>query len=347
MGGRARLNRLAREVIRPLFDEIERREGVRYIVQTPYDLGGDHVMNDVIYAIDRADIVIADLTDSNPNVFYELGICHSLGRASIALMEERQEKIEFDVRAYRVYKINLDEDRYQEGRDALREPLTRAHLSVSDWSRFENPVIDFFRAPITYISPSFALAQNYYFNFVRPVGEAMIKRKGARYLYDIGTAEPGANVQGQLEQMQLLSDDARRQLELHIVVPLRIAFTKRTFADKLRGALPSALIEGDGRSYTCFLHTTPQGAPALVDIPTTIRGMEDAVQRRMRYPNISSDAPEWREVEQQEVTRFAMILETFIGQHEANPEFARRIRIIRYNPDQPGDLLWLHNILAG
>lgn len=38
-------------------------------------------MNDVLYAIDRADIVIADLTDSNANAFYELGICHALGRA--------------------------------------------------------------------------------------------------------------------------------------------------------------------------------------------------------------------------------------------------------------------------
>lgn len=100
--------------------------------------------------------MIADLTDSNPNAFYELGITHALGRACVAVMESRQQKIEFDIAAYRVFKLNLDEERYLEAQCILRDPIEGAHRSISDWSTFENPVIDFFRAPITSISPAFA-----------------------------------------------------------------------------------------------------------------------------------------------------------------------------------------------
>lgn len=343
LGDDARLIRLARQVIAPLLDEIERRDGVRYVVRTPYDLGGNHVMNDVIYAIDRADLVIADLTDSNPNVFYELGICHALGRACIAVMEDRQTKIEFDISAYRVYKLKLEDGRYLEAQQKLRDPINLAHRSISDWTKFENPVIDFFRAPITYISPAFALAQGYYLNFVKPVVESMIRTRGARYLYDVGAAALDKPQPKNIEDVSVLPDDVRRKLELHIVIPGRIALARHNFADRLRGRVPSALVEGDGRSYSCFYRAYDSDTRhALVDIPTTLRVMEDAVDRRMRYPNIHHDAPEWREVEDQEIQRFTLVLQMFIDRHDMNPEFAGRIRILRYNPDSPGDLLWLH-----
>jgi nucleoside 2-deoxyribosyltransferase len=38
-------------------------------------------------AIDQADIVIADVTDKNPNVMYELGHAHCLGKPTIVLAE--------------------------------------------------------------------------------------------------------------------------------------------------------------------------------------------------------------------------------------------------------------------
>lgn len=341
---KARLIKLQREVIAPLLLDIERRDGIRYIVRTPYDLGGNHVMNDVLYAIDRADLVIADLTDSNPNAFYELGICHALGRASIAVMEERQQKIEFDISAYRVYKINLDEERYLEAQRKLRDAVEAAHKSLSDWSKFENPVIDFFRAPITYISPAYSLAQGYYMNFIRPVVESIIKRKARGYVYDIGTAPPGKNIAGRIEESIVLDDEARRRLQLHVVVPTRIALSKHNFADKLRGDLPAAVVEGDGRSYTCFAYEQDSQIN-LVDIPTTLRGMEDAVDRRMRYSNVAHDAPEWREVEEQELERFIIVLSLFISRHDSNPEFSNRVRILRYDPERPAGMMWLYNAL--
>lgn len=348
LGDRARLIKLAREVVRPLLDEIEQQEGIHYRVATPYDLGGNHVMNDVIYAIDRADMVIADLTDSNPNVFYELGITHALGRACITVMEDRQPKIEFDIAAYRVYRLNLEGDQYMEAQRRLREPITQAHRSISDWSKFENPVIDFFRAPITYISPSYSLAQGYYFNFVRPVVESMIKRRGTRYLYDIGTVPEGVSAPNKIEEAAVMTDEVRAALKLQIIIPTRIVLAKHQYADRTRGHLMSAVVEGDGRNYTCFyrIDDSAEAAPhTLIDVPTTLRVLEDAVDRRMRHPNVSHDAPEWREVEEQELDRVAVILQMLIDRHELNPEFRNRIQVVRYDPDAPADLLWFHNMM--
>ena len=42
-----------------------------------------------------ADVVIADLTFSNPNVYYELAISHCIGRKTILITQE--EKIPFDI----------------------------------------------------------------------------------------------------------------------------------------------------------------------------------------------------------------------------------------------------------
>lgn len=345
LGDEARLKRLAREVVRPLLDEIGRRDGVTYRVRSPYDLAGDKIMHDVIYAIDRADIVIADLTDSNANVFYELGITHSLGRPCISVMEADRHKIEFDVAAYRHYKIDLDNQKYLEARQTLRESLERAHREV-DWSSFENPVIDFFRAPITYISPAFSLAQGYYFNFVRPVVEAMIAQKGSQYLYDIGISTVATPTPSKMDETRLLEPEVRRRLKLQVLVPDRIALAKRNFADRFRGNLPQALVEGNGRTYTCFTRMDEDNNRRyLIDVPTTLRTLEDAVERRMRLPNTSQDAPEWREVEAQEIDRFVLNLRMFIDRHEANPEFADRIEVIRYDGSQPAEMVWFYNLM--
>jgi hypothetical protein len=307
-------------------------------------MGASHIMNDVIYAIDRADLVIADLTGSNPNVFYELGITHALGRACIAVMEEHQKAIEFDLSAYRVFRINLDEAQFVSAQNELRPAIEAAHESISDWSRLENPVIDFFRAPVTYISPAFALAQGYYHNFVRPILESMIRMQRGRFNYQIGIAEDV--IPSQLEQTIPLTDDIRNRLELHIIVPLRIDQARHRSTDRLMGHIPAAMVEGDGRSYTCFYRRYDDDTKhALVDIPTTIRVMEDAVQRRMRFSSQTRGTKEWREVELQEIQRFMLALQSIIRDDKDSPEFNNRVRIFSYDSDSPGDLLWLHNAL--
>ena len=57
------------------------------------------IMDDVLESVKRASVVISDLTDGNPNVFYETGICHALGKRVILISQERE--IPFDLRHLR------------------------------------------------------------------------------------------------------------------------------------------------------------------------------------------------------------------------------------------------------
>ncbi|TBY17674.1 hypothetical protein E0H93_37010 [Rhizobium leguminosarum bv. viciae] len=58
------------------------------------------VIQDVVALIDRSRVVICDCTGRNPNVFYEAGIAHTLGREVILLSQSEQD-IPFDLRHLR------------------------------------------------------------------------------------------------------------------------------------------------------------------------------------------------------------------------------------------------------
>jgi hypothetical protein len=58
------------------------------------------VIQDVVSLIDRSRVVICDCTGRNPNVFYETGIAHTLGR-EVILITQNADDIPFDLRHLR------------------------------------------------------------------------------------------------------------------------------------------------------------------------------------------------------------------------------------------------------
>jgi hypothetical protein len=67
------------------------------------------VIQDVVSLIDRSCVVICDCTGRNPNVFYEIGIAHTLGR-EVILITQSPEDIPFDLRHLRyVHYLNNGE----------------------------------------------------------------------------------------------------------------------------------------------------------------------------------------------------------------------------------------------
>ncbi len=58
------------------------------------------IMEDIWQAINEAGIIISDLTGRNPNVFYETGIAHTLGKEVILLTQSRDD-VPFDVKHIR------------------------------------------------------------------------------------------------------------------------------------------------------------------------------------------------------------------------------------------------------
>jgi len=60
------------------------------------------ILQDIIRGIVESDVIVADITPTNPNVFYELGYAHALQKPTILLANRQIEKLPFDVSGYRV-----------------------------------------------------------------------------------------------------------------------------------------------------------------------------------------------------------------------------------------------------
>jgi hypothetical protein len=76
------------------------------------------IIQDVVALIDRSRIVVCDCTGRNPNVFYEAGIAHTLGR-EVILITQNEYDIPFDLRHLRYVRYLNN----TEGRAALTQAL--------------------------------------------------------------------------------------------------------------------------------------------------------------------------------------------------------------------------------
>ena len=80
----------------------------------------DTVIQDVVNLIGRAKIVVCDMTGPNPNVFYETGVAHTLGR-DVILIAQNAGDVPFDVGHIRHLRYLNN----GEGRTRLQEELVR------------------------------------------------------------------------------------------------------------------------------------------------------------------------------------------------------------------------------
>lgn len=76
------------------------------------------IIQDVVALIDRSRVVVCDCSGRNPNVFYEVGIAHALGR-EVILIAQSEEDIPFDLRHLRYIRYHNN----AEGRAALIDAL--------------------------------------------------------------------------------------------------------------------------------------------------------------------------------------------------------------------------------
>jgi hypothetical protein len=76
------------------------------------------IIQDIFNLIFRAHIVIVDFTGKNPNVMYETGIAHTLGRHVVPIAQSIED-VPFDLKHHRVLKYHDNE----QGRKRLQEQL--------------------------------------------------------------------------------------------------------------------------------------------------------------------------------------------------------------------------------
>lgn len=102
--------------------------------------GRENIIKSILNDLNAAHVVIADLTDNNPNVFYELGVRHTLRRRTI-LIAQKPQHIPFDLKPYPtviydwkspvgICKLRTD----------IREKLQDIECNPE---RDDNPVVDF------------------------------------------------------------------------------------------------------------------------------------------------------------------------------------------------------------
>jgi hypothetical protein len=77
----------------------------------------ERILDRIYNQIAKADLVVADMTGRNPNVFYEVGYAHALGKLTI-LLTQNAEDIPFDLK-------HFPHIVYSKGISTLREELTR------------------------------------------------------------------------------------------------------------------------------------------------------------------------------------------------------------------------------
>ena len=94
------------------------------------------ITSQVINHILDAPLVIADLSGANPNVFYELGIRHTIGKPYIQFID-KNEKLPFDIAAVRSISIDLT-DLYSV--DAAKEQLRKQIESYESGIDVHSPV---------------------------------------------------------------------------------------------------------------------------------------------------------------------------------------------------------------
>lgn len=83
------------------------------------------IMDDIWNAINAAKIIIADCTGRNPNVFYELGIAHTLGKKTIMITQNGND-VPFDLKQWRYMEYQVS----SQGLKDLQRQLSNAIKSI-------------------------------------------------------------------------------------------------------------------------------------------------------------------------------------------------------------------------
>ncbi len=113
---RKRSDSVLRNIIEPVLNEYE-------VVRSDKISTIGNITNQIINYLITADLVIADLSTLNPNVFYELAIRHTTGRPYIQLIQQG-EKLPFDICTIRTIVISpTDVDSVRMAQSQLRKAI--------------------------------------------------------------------------------------------------------------------------------------------------------------------------------------------------------------------------------
>ncbi|MYA50339.1 MAG: hypothetical protein F4045_05620 [Chloroflexi bacterium] len=146
------MNQLTAFVIMPFDEEFDliysgfikpALEAASFSVERADDIESQqNILRDILEKIVRSDLIVADLTTANPNVFYELGLTHAL-RKPVILMTQSITDVPFDLKSYRLLEYSTHFGHIAEA----KEMLTRYATGIADGSvSYGSPVTDFYQS---------------------------------------------------------------------------------------------------------------------------------------------------------------------------------------------------------
>ncbi|WP_433116575.1 hypothetical protein [Micromonospora sp. CA-246542] len=119
---RRRSNQIMKYLIRPVLS----KQGYVAVRGDEMDQGG-LITSHILTRIASDPLVIADLTDANPNVYYELAVRHVLQKPFIQLIDASQ-RLPFDVAGLRTIQVDhRDLDSVEEAKAALGRAIDSIH----------------------------------------------------------------------------------------------------------------------------------------------------------------------------------------------------------------------------
>lgn len=194
----------------------------RFNVTAPEHLQGNRIANEVFRELDKADLVVLDLssrpgtTAPSPNVMYELALVHALG-LPFMLISSTMDPAPFYVAHDRVRHAAYD--KLEATAAELHGPFA-AYLDPKNRQNFaDNAVSGYYDgAAIIDISAAAGLAAGYYDNFVHRVlreGNGYLARSGGRFkrLITVLPADLDTTAQQQIEDVEALVTSLGLQLE--------------------------------------------------------------------------------------------------------------------------------------
>lgn len=123
-----------------LYEEFRNRFGEKFDFSHAGDLDNQrNIIQDIVVGIAEADIIIADLTGLNPNVFYELGIAHTMDKKAI-IITQNLDDLPFDIRSYRANEYSL---KFNKIPSFMKEMEKLLNGAIDGSVNYGNPVKDF------------------------------------------------------------------------------------------------------------------------------------------------------------------------------------------------------------
>ncbi len=180
---------------------------------------------ELVYSeITRSDLVVAEITHPNANVFYEIGLAHAVGKPVIFLIQEGASEIPFDFRIYTVLSYSLT----PKGIDEFR---LRFNKLIEEFIRAPRRFRPFFPIPTRFAQPPFIIDlekleprefENLCFELIAQMGFRRVEWGKEFREIDVVATLPKKDPDGyEYQELWLISMGRRAPVEMFLEIALK------------------------------------------------------------------------------------------------------------------------------